>query len=184
MQVEFRRTGEHRYAVRIFRKDYPTIEMNPAPGYDPVMPHDLLHLIVERELGLRHGIYGQIAAGGNAGTFHPIPSAGGDKREAARLRRKVAKRGEKLMRQGRNESMLSERAAYLCLNEWLSRSTDPGRRKLAVPVFFQANNMAADDEILNDEVLNRACAALNKASRQWASIKIGESLSVSWPNRT
>lgn len=74
MEVEFRRTGERRYAVTIFRKSYAHIEMNPAPGYDPIMPHDLLHLAVESEIGLRCGIFGQIAAGGNAGTFHTIPS--------------------------------------------------------------------------------------------------------------
>lgn len=38
------------------------VEMNRAPGYDPLMPHDLLHLIVESELGLTRGIFGQLAS--------------------------------------------------------------------------------------------------------------------------
>src|SRR5215475_14341329 len=114
MEVEFKRTGERRYAITIFREAYPTIEMNPAPGYDPIMPHDLLHLVVEREIGLRRGIFGQIAAGGNAGTFHSVPSSTGSGREDARLRRRASKRGEKLLREGRDESALSERAAYVC----------------------------------------------------------------------
>ncbi len=43
--------------------------MNPAPGYDDLLPHDLVHLVVELHWGLRDGIYGDVAAGGNAGTF-------------------------------------------------------------------------------------------------------------------
>jgi hypothetical protein len=183
MQVEFRRTGERRYAITIFRKDDPTIEMNPAPGYDRIMPHDLLHLIVEKELRLRRGIFGQLAAGGNAGTFRPVASAGVNKREASRLRRKVAKRGEKLLRVGRDESALSEHAAYVCLNEWLSRSTDPNRRKLAVRFSSENNQSTEDDDILTREMLDRVCARLDQASALWASLEIGESFSVMWPEQ-
>jgi hypothetical protein len=183
MRVEFRRTGERRYAITIFRKDYPTIEMNPAPGYDPIMPHDLLHLVVEKEIGIRRGIFGQIAAGGNAGTFHTVSSSNENKREGARLRRKAARRGEKLMREGRNESALSERAAYVCLNEWLARSTDPNRRALAVQLRSKNIQIADDEDILTREILNRVCASLDQASEHWASLKIGESFAVTWPER-
>jgi len=46
--------------------------VNPAPGYDPVLPHDLQHFIVERALGIEGAVFGQLAAGGTAGTFHVI----------------------------------------------------------------------------------------------------------------
>jgi hypothetical protein len=183
MEVQFKRTGERRYAITIFRERHPTVEMNPAPGYDPIMPHDLLHLVVEKELGLRRGVFGQIAAGGNAGTFHTIPSENENKREASRLRRKVAKRGEKLLREGRDESALSEHAAYICLNEWLARSTDPDRRKLAVRLAPENEQISDDGDILTGEVLNRVCASLDQASEQWTSLKVAESFSVTWPDR-
>lgn len=182
MEIQFKRTGERRYAVAIFREGYPAIEMNPAPGYDPIMPHDLAHLIVEKEIGLRRGIFGQLAAGGNAGTFHPVPSANGNKREAARHRRKVAKRGEKLLRDSRGESAISERAVYVCLNEWFSRSTDPNLRRLAVQLPSQNKQLSAD-YILSEKILDRVCASLDWASEQWASLKIGESFSVMWLDR-
>ncbi|HKQ72394.1 MAG TPA: hypothetical protein VJ810_01605 [Blastocatellia bacterium] len=183
MEVQFKRTGERRYAIMIIREGYPTIEMNPAPGYDPIMPHDLAHLIVEKEIGLRRGIFGQIAAGGNAGTFHPVVSAGENKRESARLRRKATRRGEKLLREGRDESAVSERAVYVCLNEWLSRSADPNRRKLGVQLSPQYKQLSDDGEILTDEILNRVCASLDRASEQWVSLEIGESFSETWPNQ-
>ena len=184
MEVQFKLTGKRRYAITIFREGYPTIEMNPAPGYDPIMPHDLVHLIVEKEIGLRRGIFGQIAAGGNAGTFHIVPSANDDKREAARLRRKTARRGEKLLRAGREEAAASERAVEVCLNEWLSRSADPSRKKLAIQLPTQSKPVTVDDDLLTSEVLDRVCASLDKASRQWSSLEIGESLVVNWLERS
>ena len=38
MEVQFRRTADRRYAITIYRKDLPPVEMNPAPGYDSIMP--------------------------------------------------------------------------------------------------------------------------------------------------
>ena len=183
MEVQFKRTGERRYAITIFREGDSTIEMSPAPGYDPIMPHDLAHLIVEKEIGLRRGIFGQIAAGGNAGTFHIVNSANGNKRDVARLRRKVARRGEKLLREGRDESAISERAVYVCLNEWLSRSTGPGRKKLAVQLPGQDKQVSDDSDPLTSEVLDRICASLDWAGEQWAGLEIGESFSIMWPER-
>jgi hypothetical protein len=187
MEVQFRRTGERRYTVVIFRKDHPAIEMNPAPGYDPVLPHDLLHLVVEREIGLRHGIFGQIAAGGNAGTFHPIPATKGNKREAARLRRRASRRGDKLLREGRDELEISERAADICFNEWLSRSNNPARMKMADRLpsrqkHMQGHRPADDGDMLSGEVLDRICACLDDVSARWAALEPGGSLTVVWPD--
>src|ERR1043165_9351920 len=69
MIVVFRRTGEKRYAVEALRKGLPVVEISPAPGYDRLIPHDMMHLVVEAQLGLTRGIFGQLAAGGNAGSF-------------------------------------------------------------------------------------------------------------------
>jgi hypothetical protein len=52
MSVTFARTGERHYAVRATVEGLPVLEMNPAPGYDALMPHDLRHFIVERALGI------------------------------------------------------------------------------------------------------------------------------------
>jgi hypothetical protein len=188
MEVQFRRTGERRYAITIYRKDHPPLEMNPAPGYDPIMPHDLLHLVVESELGLSRGIFGQIAHGGDAGTFHPVPSNNENRREAARRRRRSAKRGEKLLREGRRESAESERATYICFYEWLARSTDPDRRKLAVQISSQAKQIRdrrspAENRALTDDVLMRICARLDDLSGRWANLDIGQSFSVRWPDK-
>lgn len=87
MAVDFQRTGARRYAVIVRRDDAPPAAMNPAPGYDEFMPHDLLHFVVERELGLTQGIFGQVAAGGSARTFHASAQGGGRSVTRARRRR-------------------------------------------------------------------------------------------------
>src|SRR3546814_20352339 len=69
MKGHFIRSGERRYSVRVERADAPTLVMDPAPGFDRDLPHDLVHFVVEGVLGLKAGVFGQIAAGGDAGGF-------------------------------------------------------------------------------------------------------------------
>ena len=187
MEVEFRRTGERRYAVTIYRKDLPPVEMNPAPGYHPIMPHDLLHLAIESELGLTRGIFGQVAEGGHAGTFHRVLSITRDenRRDAARLRRS-SKRAEKLLREGREDCAQSERATFICLYEWLARSSDPERRKVAAQMARGAKQTRdlqprSESRALTEEFLVRVCARLDDLSRRWTALDIGQSFTVGWP---
>jgi hypothetical protein len=188
MKVQFRRTGARRYAITIYREGLPPVEMNPAPGYDPIMPHDLLHLVVESELGLSLGVFGQVASGGHAGTFHTVATEGASNREAARLRRRASRRGEKLLREGRHQAAQSERATYICWYEWLSRSVDPARRKLAAQMDRQAKSIRnlqppAESLALTEDFLARVCSRLDDLSAQWANLDIGESFTVAWPDR-
>ena len=188
MKVQFRRTGARRYAITIYREGLPPVEMNPAPGYDPLMPHDLLHLVVESELGLNLGVFGQVASGGHAGTFHPVATDGASPRDAARLRRRVSRRGDKLLREGRHQAALSERATYICWYEWLARSDDPERRKLAAQMTQQAKSIRdlqppAESRALTGDLLARICSRLDDLSAQWANLDIGESFTVAWPDR-
>src|SRR5207237_287144 len=125
MQVEFHRTGERRYAVVIKRDGLPPLEMNPAPGSDELMPHDLMHFVVEQELGLKRGIYGQIADGGTAGTFHIAQSDASSGKTDSRQRRSIKTRGKKLLETGERDCALSERGTYICLHDWLANSQDP-----------------------------------------------------------
>jgi hypothetical protein len=69
VRAAFRKTRRRGYAVEIARERHEDLTMNPAPGYVDLLPHDLVHLLVELHWGLRDGIYGELATGGNAGTF-------------------------------------------------------------------------------------------------------------------
>ena len=80
MLLTFRRTGQRRYAVEARRTSFPDVEMNPAPGYDRCIPHDMMHLVVEAKLGLTRAVFGQLAAGGDAGSDRYVPRRSASRR--------------------------------------------------------------------------------------------------------
>jgi hypothetical protein len=102
MEVTFKRTGERRYAVIVERPGADTLIMHPAPGYDERMPHDLAHFVAERDEAIDHGIFGQLAAGGHAGTFHRADGV---------VDRQLKRRGDRLVRQHGADLARSEHAA-------------------------------------------------------------------------
>ena len=168
MIVVFQRTGERRYRVEAQRSDFPNLVMDPAPGYDARMPHDLMHLVVEAQLGLANGIFGQLAAGGNAGTFY-VPHSDGNTRALSRTRNHVKARGKKLLRAGRDDCLRSEQAAHICWQVWSAR---PGRSNVNTPALPG----------LNPKTLNRICEQLDALSSRWSSLAVGQSMSVRWPD--
>src|SRR3954468_11110106 len=120
MRVIFRRTGERRYAVIVAVPGEAVQTMNPAPGFDRDIPHDLVHYVVEAELGLDAGVFGRASRGG--GTFY-VHETARDAREQARQRRQQARREQALHRERANEQQLatSERLAALCDVAWRRR---------------------------------------------------------------
>lgn len=187
MRVEFHRTGERRYAVVVRRDGLPPLQMNPAPGFDALMPHDLLHFVVEKELGLRRGIFGQIADGGTAGTFHLAEQSGAksDGRANSRRRREVRQRGKKLLEKGHDDCARSERATYVCWHDWLSKSAKPDVRGRALEMKDNAQSVLgsmpeAERKAFDDKFLARVRAQLDKLSGEWSALEIGEFLTVEW----
>ena len=170
MTLVFHRTGQRRYAVEAQRDGFPDLEMNPAPGYDALIPHDMIHLVVEAQLGLTRGLFGQLAAGGDAGTFH-IPSKSGENvRAIARARNRVKARGQKLLKEGRDECVQSEQAAHICRQEWLTRSSSAEARSVTrLPT-------------LDQRKLDEICEHLDQLSAQWCNLEVGQSMTVEWPS--
>jgi hypothetical protein len=184
MLIIFRRTGQRRYMIEAKRAPFPDVEMNPAPGYDSSMPHDLLHLVVEAKLGLTRAVFGQLAAGGDAGTFHPTSKRLETSRVASRIRRRVKARGKTLMRDGRIESAQSERATFICWYEWLARSQSSDRRTAAKAMAQHARQVrdAGPAMELSERKLEEICRHLDELSSHWSKLEVGESMAVHWPD--
>ena len=185
MQVEFHKTGERRYAVLIRRDGLPDLKMDPAPGFDPLMPHDLLHFLVEQELGLRRGIFGQLVSGETAGTFRLAPSAGTQSRADSRLRRKTARRGEKTAKNNLDEYLRSERATFFCLYDWLAHSADEKLRARAAEMKITFDSIRsqmtdAERQSLNGEKLARIRERMDELSARWAALAAREALRLDW----
>ena len=183
MLLIFRRTGQRRYAVEARRTSFPDVEMNPAPGYDQCIPHDMMHLVVEAKLGLTRAVFGQLASGGDAGTFHLSPNSHGTTRDLARLRRAVKARGEKLLREGRDESIQSERATFICWYEWLSRSQANAAQTMSQQAKQVRQETSAKElRRLDETTLADICRHLDELSSYWSRLNIGEAMTVRWPD--
>lgn len=185
MKVKICKTGERRYAVKILRKNLPDLEMNPAPGFDPLMPHDLLHMIVELELNLQNAIFGQVATGRNAGNFMTKPSESSNTREDSRFRRKEAKSRKKILKAGADEYLQSERATVICLYDWLSRSSDEKLRVRAEEMKETAQSVLGqmsdgERQKLNKKKLAEIRNRMDDLSKRWSALSVDQSLKLEW----
>lgn len=182
MIVTFQRTGQRRYAVEAQRPGLPNLVMNPAPGYDSLIPHDMLHMVVEAQLGFTRGIFGQLASGGDAGTFHVPMNSGENSRKLGRVRKRVRGKGQKLLKEGRDESVRSERATYICWYEWLARSSSSNQAMAQQAK--EVRETAGDEELeaLNDRKLDEICEHMDDLSSHWSSLEVGQSIAVQWPD--
>ena len=172
LNVIFRRTGPRRYAVIVEPLAGTPQAMDPAPGYDDDIPHDLVHYAVEAELGLDHGVFGRAAKGG--GTFTPEPRGGA--RELARRRRKQHRREERLAGADgatSKDMVTSERLAALVDLAWRRRH---GQRP-------EASRLSPTGPLTpGDEARIEACVAqLDALASQWRALPVGGELVLPWP---
>lgn len=69
MRVHFHRIDDHgTYAVLMWRHDGLTVRLL-GDDHDRRIPHELAHLVTERELRLPHGVFGSIEAGAMFGAM-------------------------------------------------------------------------------------------------------------------
>jgi hypothetical protein len=172
MQVIFRRIAERRYAVIVEVPGEAAQTMSPAPGFDENIPHDLVHYVVEAELGLEAGVFGRAARGG--GTFYAATAT--NSREQARRRRKQARREQALRRERAHEEQLntSERLAYLCDIAWRRRH---GQRP--DPAFW---NPSSPVSALDAARVERVVSRLDKLAPLWNQLPVGGQLALTWPS--
>ena len=182
MSVTFVRTGERRYAVRATVEGKAVVEMSPSPGYDPMVPHDLQHFIVERALGIEGAVFGQLAAGGTAGTFHVV-GTGGSSQRARESRRRAGKQAKLTFH--RDDPARSERATYICWHSWLSQSNDrtlrAKARAMQETVRSMLQGMPADERALySADRLAEIRAEFERLSKRWSKLNVGESFTEPW----
>jgi len=154
MNVTFTRTGERRYKVSVEGKGIVPSQMDPAAGYDPRLPHDMAHFVVENELGLM-GVFGQLASGGHAHSFRPI-----DEPKNSR----AAKRGDRISTASRSEAELSERVIFLAQRTWMGGPMDD---------VYPVKEVSADE-------IARICSEFERVSSIWSKLPVGGSMTLEW----
>ncbi len=152
--VTFTRTGEKRYRVSIDGPGDKHSHMEPAPGYDPRLPHDMAHFVVENELGIAGGIFGQLAAGGTANTFQ---------QEDPKSKRKARRRGREIAAAHRSEALLSEKIIAIACGRWNSDPLAP-----------------TETGVVTEAKIEHICREFDAVSARWSKLGIGESMTLEW----
>jgi hypothetical protein len=174
MDVSFKRTGERRYAVVTDVPGHGVRRMDPAPGYDEHIPHDLVHYVVEAELKLAGGLFGRTAGGG--GTFLAGAEDDRDHRRRQRERRKQRRREDGLRRQdhqGDSDMATSERFAGICDLAWRRRQGQQGE----AAAWLKPDPLSPEDEAVVERVLGH----LDEIARIWNALPVGGSITFRWP---
>ena len=72
--MTFTRQTECRYGVDVSRASGPPARLRVVKLDAESLPREIKHFLVEREFGLKLGIFGQLALGGDAGRFWAAPA--------------------------------------------------------------------------------------------------------------
>jgi hypothetical protein len=180
MRVTFPRLADHQrgYAV-IERDDGVLYHMDGLAGRGRELPHDVRHLIVERELRVPDGIFGSIASGVVWTSMHHV---------RGRRPPHSADRSDRLKRAQRDAIMRAELLANLV--EEVAARVDPSdeeirrlaRAKLSVVPATEPGADPADVIALPPPaVLAAAARALQVEAARWARLRVGEELVYEWP---
>ncbi|MEQ1764038.1 MAG: hypothetical protein ABL984_12950 [Pyrinomonadaceae bacterium] len=154
MKVTFTRTKERAYSLKIEGPKIAAAEMDPAPGYHKRLPHDVAHFIVENELGIEGGIFGQMAMGG---IIRPVE-------RNARIQRKAKRKREAIFRTNKNDALFSEHAIWAAQSRW--------ERQEIIP----------DTKIPKPD-LDRVIAKFEEFASEWSKLPVGGSITLEWKGK-
>jgi hypothetical protein len=155
VDVTFTKMSNRRYGVHVRRDRAPDLWLR-GPGYDDDLPHDLLHFVLEAELGLDEAVFGDVAAGGNARIFEPVdPTLVAKMWRQKRMHRYVLPEGRR-----------SEVLAGVLETAWHAR-----RDGRPLP---ESDHLAAAD-------FERLLPKLDELADRWQELAPGEGLTLEWP---
>ena len=170
--MRFPRLPDHQRAYALVERD-DGVRYRLYGGTDPFpgsqLPHDLRHLIVERELGLTDGIWAGIAAGA---VLAGMRYAGGRRPPHA------DQRSQPLIRAFRPQGLRAELLADLVESvAGLDNPTVTQIQRLARTKLAGLPAPAAIDPA----AIAAAATAMQVEASRWARLRVGEALSYQWP---
>lgn len=162
MRVVFTKGPGTSYDIAVHRETGAALAPRNGPGGHPYLPHDLVHLLVEREAGIELGVFGQLAAGDN-GLFWPA-----DPVERAKAARRRKSKGARSSDPARRDMARSEELAGIAVPVW------EVRRGFAdsLPAYVTRSAIPP--------VVEQIVARFDDYADRWHALPVGESLSVTW----
>jgi hypothetical protein len=178
MRVTFPRLADYQRAYAVVERDDGVVYRLDSGVAGPKLPHDIRHLIVERELRISDGIWGTIAAGTVYKSMHHV---------RGRQHQRTAERSGRLKKARRNRIMLAELLANLV--EAVAALDDPSpdeirrltRTKLSVvPLVEPGTDPVEVTACPPPEALAAAAQALQVEAARWARLRVGEEIAYDW----
>jgi len=178
MRVTFPRLADHQRAYAVVERDDGVVYRLDSGVAGRKLPHDIRHLIVERELRISDGIWGSIAAGT---VYQSMAHLRGRKHPRA------AERSARLKKAQRNKIMQAELLANLV--EAVAALDDPSpdeirrltRTKLSVVPLSEPGVDPVDAiGCPPPAVLAAAARALQVEAARWARLRVGEEIVYDW----
>jgi hypothetical protein len=170
MRVTFPRLPDHERAWALVERDDGVVYRLYGGTAGPRLPHDIMHLVVERELRIRDGVWGGIAAGV---VFDSMQHVSGRRPPHA------AERSAQLKRTFGGQGLRAELFADLVSSAAaLGTLTQDKIRRLA-----QDKLSVLPEADVDPVVIAVAARALQVEAARWARLRVGEELCYEWPGR-
>ena len=170
MRVTFPRLPDHERAWALVERDDGVVYRLYGGTAGPRLPHDIMHLVVERELRIKDGIWAGVAAGV---VFDSMQHVSGRRPPHA------AERSKALLRCFREQGLRAELLADLVSSAAaLDTLTQEKIRRLAAAKLSVLPGTEVDPV-----VIAVAARALQVEAARWARLRVGEELTYDWPGK-
>jgi len=168
MRVTFPRLPDNEAACAVVERDDGVVYRLMSGRSGPGLPHDIVHLVVERELGIADGIWGGIAAGMVLRSMRHV---------RGRRPPHVGDRSARLKRAYRDRILRSEMLGNLVETIAALDNPSAGEIRRLTGIKLSVLPMAAPP---SPEVLAAAARALQVEAARWARLRPGEELRYDW----
>jgi len=170
MRVTFPRLPDHERAWALVERDDGVVYRLYGGTAGPRLPHDIMHLVAERELRISDGIWAGIAAGMVFDSMHHV---------SGRRPPHAAERSQALLRDFREQGLRAELLAGL-----VSSAATLDTMTLDKIKRLTADKLSVlPDADVDPVVIAAAARALQVEAARWARLRVGEELSYDWPGK-
>ncbi len=171
MRVTFPRLPDHKRAYAVVERDDGVVyQLYGSDMLGPQLPHDIRHLVVERELGITDGIWGAIAGGV---VFTSMQHVSGRRPPHAR------ERSRELLASFRQRGLRAEVLANFV--ECVAGLDHPSDTQIMTLAATKLTVLPDADAEVEPAEIAAAAQALQVEAARWARLRVGEELSYDWP---
>ena len=172
MRVTFPRLPNHERAYSLVERDDGVVYRLYGGTAGPKLPHDIMHLVVERDLRITDGIWAGIAAGV---VFSSMTYVSGRRPPHA------ADRSNRLLKDFRKQGLRAELLADLVSST--AALDSPSRDRICRLAAVKLAVLPTADAEVDPAVIAAAAQALQVEAARWARLRVGEHLDYDWPAR-